>query len=124
MRSAPAWTVLDGLSDAHPGTVKADYELPRHDIERAKPSVKVMGKVNGATVVRLAFREGDVMADHSAKAPILIMGQAGTVDITVTEEDGIKHVTLEPGMALHIDANFTHSLTAITPATVTLIVLA
>lgn len=123
MSSAPAWTVLEGLSDAHPGTVKADYELPRSDIEQAKPSVKVIGKVNGATVVRLAFRDGDVMADHSAKAPILIMGQTGSIDITVTEDGEVKHVTLEPGMAIHIDSNFPHSLTAQDAATATLIVL-
>ena len=127
MSSTPAWTILEGLADAHPGTVKADYELPRSDIDQAKPSVKVIGKVNGATVVRLAFRDGDIMADHSAKAPILIMGQSGSIDITVTEDatekDGVKHVPLEPGMALHIDSNFTHSLQAKEAATATLIVL-
>lgn len=130
--SRDGWTYIDGLADAHPGTVKTDYEIPRTDYTQAKPAVERLSRVDGTTVVRLAFREGDVMADHSAAAPILILGQVGTVEVTVLrdaegqDEDGDGDgdvVTLSPGSAVHVEAGRVHRLRAVGPATATLLVL-
>ncbi|HIW90167.1 MAG TPA: hypothetical protein H9870_00645 [Candidatus Corynebacterium avicola] len=115
------WTYIDGLADAHPGIEKTDYEIPRTDITKAKPEVDLRGVTDGARVIRLAFRDGDVMPDHHAAAPILIIGQSGAVEITVGGAE--EPVTLTPGTALHIAAKVAHSLTALEPATVTLLVL-
>lgn len=128
----PGWTFVDGLADAHPGTVKTDYDIPRTDYTQAKPAVERLARADGTTVVRLAFRAGDVMADHHAAAPILILGQAGTVEVSIRRDptdgadstDGTDSVILSPGSAVHIDAGRVHSLRADGPATVTLLVLA
>jgi quercetin dioxygenase-like cupin family protein len=126
------WTFLDGLADAYPGIAKTDYERPRTDITAAKPEVELLGRASGAAVTRLTFRDGDVMADHRTAAPILLFGQAGTIDVTVTpagpadsadSADDPVHLTLAPGTALHIDGGRVHSLTATGPATATLVVL-
>lgn len=123
--SRDGWTYIDGLADAHPGTVKSDYDIPRTDYTQAKPAVERLARVDGTIVTRLAFREGDVMADHTAAAPILILGQAGTVEVSVQRDGdgGTDLVTLSPGSAVHIEAARVHSLRAEEPATVTLIVL-
>lgn len=119
----PGWTSIDGLADAHPGTVKADYDIPRNDYKQAKPAVERLGRADGATVVRLAFREGDVMADHSAAAPILILGQVGTIEVSIRGTDSTDVVTLSPGSAVHIDAGHVHELRSVGPATATLVML-
>lgn len=123
--SRDGWTYLDGLADAHPGTVKTDYDIPRTDYAQAKPAVERLARVDGTIVARLAFRAGDVMEDHSAAAPVLILGQTGTVEVSVRRDDGRDddRVTLSPGSALHIEAQRTHSLRADGPATATLLVL-
>lgn len=150
------WTYIDGLADAHPGLVKTDYDIPRTDYRHAKPELEMLAVTDGARVVRLAFRDGDVMADHTAPAPVLILGQTGSVDVTITgsndagESVGVEnsdsgedrandensgnatsdrddrdtdHVTLTPGTAVHIASQRVHSLTAIEPSTVTLLIL-
>ncbi|WP_420098102.1 XRE family transcriptional regulator [Corynebacterium sp.] len=123
--SRDGWTYIDGLADAHPGTVKSDYDIPRTDYTQAKPAVERLARADGTIVTRLAFREGDAMADHTAAAPILILGQAGTVEVSVHHDSdgGTDLVTLSPGSAVHIEAGRVHSLRAVEPATATLIVL-
>jgi quercetin dioxygenase-like cupin family protein len=125
----PGWTFVDGLADAHPGTVKTDYDIPRTDYTQAKPAVERLARADGTTVVRLAFRAGDVMADHHAAAPILILGQVGTVEVSIRRDptdstESTESVTVSPGSAVHIDAGRVHSLRADGLATVTLLVLA
>jgi quercetin dioxygenase-like cupin family protein len=123
------WIFLDGLADAYPGIAKTDYERPRTDITAAKPEVELLGRASGAALTRLTFRDGDVMADHRTAAPILLFGQAGTINVTVTPADPADsaddpvHLTLTPGTALHIDGGRVHSLTATGPAAATLVVL-
>lgn len=111
------WTLLTGLADPYP---TAHDSTPR----RAVPNLKVIERLEGATVVRLSFRPGDEMADHQAPAPILILGQSGEVSVTVDAGDG-SAVTenLTPGRALHIEPRRTHSLFARDAATVTLVIL-
>ncbi|GEC85073.1 hypothetical protein ACTXK0_10340 [Corynebacterium variabile] len=128
--SGDGWMLVDGLQDAYPGTVPLAGDAPHHRTERAIPSAKRLARLDGATVVRLSFRAGDVMADHSAAAPILIMGQVGEVEVTVadggntaSDGDSATTVRLSPGQALSIAADRVHSLSASGPATVTLLVL-
>lgn len=131
------WTLLDGLQDAHPGTVPLAGDLPHHRSDRATPSVKKVGQPDGFSVVCIAFRDGDVMADHRTARPVLVMGQTGQVEVTVAggpsggregRGDGgggrgcDATVTLGPGQALGISAGRVHSLRATGPATVTLLI--
>lgn len=122
-QSGNGWTYLDGLADAHPGTSKTTYEHPRTDGDRAKPNVSVLGKFDGTRVIRLSFRDGDVLADHTAAAPILILGQTGSINLTINDPAGVKHISLTPGTAVHIAPKVVHALTAAGPATANLLVL-
>ena len=117
--SGDGWTLVDGLLDAHPGTVPLTGDAPHPRRHRAVPAVKRLGALDGVTVVRLSFRAGDVMADHSAAYPVLVLGQSGRVEVTVTGDA----VTLTPGRALNIAAGRVHSLAATEASTLTLLVL-
>lgn len=122
--SGDGWTLVDGLLDAHPGTVPLAGDAPHRRRDRAIPAVKKLGTLDGVTVVRLAFRAGDVMADHSAVYPVLVLGQSGRVEVTVAGRgEGDATVVLTPGRALNIVARRVHSLTATEASTVTLLVL-
>jgi len=103
-----AWTPIDGLAGP---IVKTKAE--------ARPQVTVVARPAGLTVVRMDFRAGDVMADHRAVWPILVMTQVGTVRVTIGEDA----VELVAGGAVHIARNVMHELVAVTDAVVTLLVL-
>nr|EMP10996.2 hypothetical protein ISGA_2811 [Gordonia sp. NB41Y] len=100
------YTVIDGLRSPAP----ADSD---------GPTIDAMARADGVTVVRIAFRAGQVMADHRAVHPILVLGQTGEIDFAV----GGEHVSVSPGVAVHVAAQVTHALTAVTDAVVTLMVL-
>ncbi|WP_296215329.1 hypothetical protein ACKFRT_09675 [Corynebacterium sp. YSMAA1_1_F7] len=102
-----------------------------NDVEggRAIPQVKVAANVEGARVVRIAFRPGDVFADHKAPKPILVMGQQGRIEFTVwpgPDSEGTPEIIeLAPGTAIHVPAQQLHALRALddAPAIATLILL-
>lgn len=101
------WQQIDGLDE-----IVGDADVP-------KPDVAMVAKTEGANVVRLSFRPGQVMADHRAPRPILVLGQRGEVVVTIGDDT----LTLRPGSAIHIDAQVTHALRADAEAAVTLLVL-
>lgn len=86
---------------------------------RDRPQVKVLGRHEGATVVRLSFEAGDVMPDHKAAWPILVVGQAGRVEFSAEGETQV----VEPGCAVHLGAGIIHELVARENAAVTLVIL-
>lgn len=86
---------------------------------RERPELKVLGKHEGATVVRLSFAAGDVMPDHKAAWPILVIGQTGRVEFSAEGETQV----VEPGSAVHLGAGIVHELVAREDATVTLVIL-
>lgn len=102
-----SWSVIDGL-DELTGTGPG----PR-------PELTVLSRETGANIVRLAFRNGQVMADHSAARPIVVIGQRGDVDFTIEGQT----IRLRPGRAIHVEVGVSHALTARTDAVVTLLVL-
>ncbi|SIS43651.1 hypothetical protein SAMN05444817_103222 [Corynebacterium appendicis CIP 107643] len=87
--------------------------------QRDRPQLKVLGKHEGATVVRLSFAAGDVMPDHKAAWPILVIGQTGRVEFSAEGETQV----VEPGSAVHLGAGIVHELVAREDATVTLVIL-
>lgn len=103
----PVFTHLTGLADANV------------DGEGDRPAIKRINRSDSETVVRLAFRAGQVMAEHLAAHPILVLGQTGAIDFTV---DG-QTLRLEPGSAVRVDARVPHSLHAETDGTVTLVIV-
>ncbi|HIW96318.1 MAG TPA: hypothetical protein H9867_07540 [Candidatus Corynebacterium gallistercoris] len=119
MTTGEGWAFLTGLLDQHSAPGEQPTPHPEHHTDRRIPEVKMAGVVDGARVLRLSFRAGDVMADHSASMPILIAGQAGEIEVKVGEDS----FTLTPGTMLSVAANKVHSLSAEAHAVATLIVL-
>ena len=107
------WTYLTELAAVHSKALGEG---------RAIPDVRVQERMAGATVVRISFRDGDVMADHHAPAPILVLGQSGRVAFRVAGEE----LVVEPGTSIHVDAGVHHELEATGggDAVVTLVLLA
>ncbi|MFW0789259.1 XRE family transcriptional regulator [Gordonia sp. CPCC 205333] len=97
------------------GDLDAVADGPRSD----RPLVKVEARIDGATVIRIAFTGGQRMPDHQAAQPILIVGQHGKVEVTIAG----TAITVTAGRAVHIAANVRHELFAQEAAAVTLLVL-
>ncbi|KXO98499.1 cupin domain-containing protein [Tsukamurella pseudospumae] len=100
------WAEVDGLAE---GTPKAGDA----------PDVKLRQRTDAARIIQITFAAGQSMPGHSAPRPIVLLGQRGTVTVEI---DG-DVVALEPGRAVQIDERVPHSLTAVTAADVTLILV-
>ena len=105
------WTYLCQLD--------AEHSQPAGE-GRAVPEVRIQERLGHAAVVRITFRKGDVMADHHAPAPIMVLGQTGGVEFDV----GGEALLIKPGTAVSVGANVSHELRAVDgPATVTLMLI-
>lgn len=111
-RPDASWSFVTGL--AEPNTTETESGGAG-----SKPAIKVLHRGDTETVIRIAFREGQQMTEHTAAHPIVVLGQAGQVDFTVEDET----VPLTPGTAIRVDTRIPHSLVARTDGTVTLIVV-
>lgn len=100
------WAAVDGLTE---GTPKAGDA----------PDVRLRQRTDAARIIQITFAAGQVMPGHNAPRPIVLLGQRGTVSLEI---DGAT-VVLEPGGAVQIDERVPHSLTAVTDADVTLILV-
>ena len=100
-------------------TYLTDLNAPNTDDTGTRPKITRMHHNDSATVVRMAFRAGQVMAEHRAVHPILVLGQAGEIDFTVAGET----LRLAPGTAIEVAPHTLHELTAVTDGTVTLVVV-
>lgn len=101
------WSFLTGLAD------------PNGEDTGERPKIKVLRRGDTETLIRLAFRAGQTMTEHTAAHPIVVLGQAGTIDFTV--EGAVSE--LVPGTAICVEKRVPHSLVARTDATATLIVV-
>jgi len=108
-RAGQGWTVIDRI-----GVPQA-----RQGAQPGKPDIRVLGRGDGVTVVALTFRAGDVMDDHRAASPILVIAESGVIDFGV---DG-QTLTLTPGQAINVAARVPHRLEATGDAVATLLVL-
>lgn len=104
---APTWDYLTGLAD------------PNIDDTGERPKIKVLHRGDSETIIRLAFREGQKMTEHTAAHPIVVLGQVGAIDFTVAGQTR----ELTGGTAIRVDTRIPHSLLARTDGTATLIVV-
>lgn len=100
-------------------TFLTGLDASNDDEEGTRPAITRINRSDSETVVRLSFREGQVMAEHLAAHPILVLGQTGEIDFTV---DG-DTVRLTAGTAIRVDARIYHSLRAVTDGAVTLVIV-
>lgn len=101
-----AWAEVDGLAAGTPTAGDA-------------PDVKLRQRTDAARIIQITFAAGQSMPGHNAPRPIVLLGQRGTVALEI---DG-DAVTLGPGRAVQIAERVPHSLTAVTDADVTLILV-
>lgn len=66
-------------------------------------------KGTGVTAIRLSFDAGQVMREHTARAPILVQVLEGVIDFDV-EGDTIR---MAAGAIIHVEALVPHELTAV-----------
>lgn len=102
-----SWSYLTGLAD------------PAPDADGGRPTITVLHRGHSETVIRLAFRAGQRMTEHTAAHPIIVLGQTGSIDFTV---EGVTS-ELTGGTAVRVDARVPHALTARTDGDATLIVV-
>lgn len=81
-----------------------------------KPAIKVLFETDSTKEVRILFREGQVMAEHSTKYPITVAMIEGTLDFGV---DGTVH-SLIKGDMLNLEGSVPHDLKATSDAIVRL----
>lgn len=107
------------MTDSAPYSFITDLDAPNVDGEGTKPQVKRVHRSDTETVVRLSFRAGQVMPEHMAAHPIVVLGQSGDIDFTV----GGETFRLTPGTAIRVDSRIKHTLTAASNGTVTLVMI-
>ncbi|GAA0958205.1 hypothetical protein [Actinocorallia libanotica] len=76
------------------------------------PHIQRLLRGEGLTLIRLSFREGQVLDEHRAPGPILISGVSGAIDLDVITGSQTTRHLLEPGTTLHLDTGVLHRLTA------------
>lgn len=87
--------------------------------DNTRPQLKRIHLSDTETVIRIAFRAGQTMAEHTAAHPIVVIGQTG--DISFTVEDQTHRII--PGTAIRVDARVPHELHAESDGTVTLVMI-
>lgn len=73
----------------------------------------------GVRVVLFAFDDGEELSEHTAAVPILLQVLDGRLRVTA---DG-RTADLQPGGLIHIGARVPHSVQALVPARMALILL-
>jgi len=76
-------------------------------------------KAEGVRVVLFAFDAGQVLTEHTAAVPIMIRAATGHLRITA---DG-RTVDLRPGAVIHMGTRLPHSVEAVEPSTMVLVML-
>lgn len=76
-------------------------------------------KAEGARIVLFAFDKGQVLTEHTAAMPVVIQVLSGHVEIRA---DG-RTVDLVPGGAVHLGTRLPHSVTALEPTKMQLIMM-
>ncbi|MFD4353666.1 XRE family transcriptional regulator [Nocardia sp. NPDC058518] len=66
----------------------------------------------GITLVRISFRQGQVLEEHRAPGPILISCVSGVIDLDVTSGATTQAHRLEPGTTIYISGGDPHRLVA------------
>lgn len=93
----------------------ADPEARDGDV----PNISRLAAGEGFSVVRLTFKEGQVLDDHKAGLPIFVQGISGSV-LFETEH---QQTVLELGRAVSVPAGMKHRLVGQTDGVVQLLIL-
>ncbi|MFB7878374.1 MULTISPECIES: cupin domain-containing protein [unclassified Nocardia] len=76
------------------------------------PNIQRLLAGPGITLVRLSFRQGQVLDEHRAPGPILISCVSGVIDLDVTAGGAVEAHRLEPGATIYLAAGDPHRLEA------------
>ncbi|MFE3545751.1 cupin domain-containing protein [Nocardia sp. NPDC059177] len=76
------------------------------------PNIQRLLAGPGITLVRLSFRQGQILDEHRAPGPILISCVAGIIDLDVTSGAATESHRLAPGTTIYLAAGDPHRLEA------------
>lgn len=93
-------------------TVLATDTTAWHPRDGGLPNAERLLRGPGLNLVRISFRQGQILEEHRAPGPILVHCVVGTIDLDVTIATGKKTHHLESGTVLHIAGGCPHRLTA------------
>ena len=108
-----------GTTDPQPFTLvsRGESELvDLLDVVDDRFQIKKIFEGEGIRMIRLAFRAGQVMREHSTNSPLVVQMLAGTLDFRIAGET----LKLEPGSVLYVTPHEMHELEADTDAHVLL----
>ncbi|MCZ4078690.1 DUF2249 domain-containing protein [Rhodococcus sp. H36-A4] len=88
-------------------------------VEKDKVKTRRVFKGPGVTMIRLSIDSGAVMTEHTAAVPIVLQSISGNAVIEV----GGERIDMSAGAIVHVDAHVPHSVEAITPAHLLLLLL-
>lgn len=88
-------------------------------VEKGKVKTRRVFKGPGVTMIRLTIDSGAVMTEHTAAVPIVLQSISGNAVIEV----GGERIDMSAGAVVHVDAHVPHSVEAITPAHLLLLLL-
>ena len=103
------------MSGTHQGRVIELGELTaRLEAFEHKPHAQKLVEADGANLVLLEFKAGQIWKEHHSVHPIVVQALKGRVAFRVKGET----ITLAPGQPLHLTAHLLHELEALEDSTV------
>jgi len=89
-------------------------------IETGRIRSRRLAKAAGVNLIRLSLDQGQIMREHTASAPIVVQVISGHAAMEVAGD----RIDLPEGAVIHVDAEVPHSVEALTPTHLLLLLLA
>lgn len=103
------------MAGTHEGTVLVFPHLPQAlEPFDTKPQARKLVDADGANLVLLSFRAGQIWREHHSVHPVVVQVLSGAVDFEVKGEV----LKLRPGAPIHLTAHLLHEVRATEDATV------
>lgn len=110
------------MSENQPTSATMTYleDLPaKIGVQEESTVSRTVLKADGARVVLFGFDAGQVLTEHTAAMPVIIQVLEGRLRIT----GGDRTVEVTPGDLIHMDTRLPHTVLALAPSRMALIML-
>lgn len=103
------------MAGTHEGQVLNFGDLTRTlNAQEGKPQAKKLVEADGANLILLEFKAGQVWKEHHSVHPILVQALKGRVEFRVKGQQ----ITLVPGAPIHLTRHLLHELEALEDSTI------